>query len=539
MSSRRFIPSIRQFTVRQFTAHTFISIVSMGLVAALLALPSASTLASKPQANASAAPDVRLTILHTNDTHGHLLPYSYPDTYDPTAPIALLKSRHNIGGAARRATLVNRVRQEKDHATLLIDAGDICDGTPFSTEYHGDADMAVMNALGYDVACPGNHEYSNPLSQVRKLIAESRFPLISANSTVKADGTLLYQPYVIKDVQGAKIAFLGLLTYDARTYNAAKTDLVMEEPIETAKRLVPELRKKADMVIAVTHIGVDEDIKMAAIVPGIDVIVGGHSHTLLPEPLLVPHPSDVSLHSVHGTVIVQDFQWAGTLGRLDLNLHRDADGTWHVARYKGRLLPVTSETPEDPQVGKVVAGYWDPIKGKYGEVVGEAQGDFASKGPDHAEYNLVADAIREQMGVDFDIENMGGVRSPLAKGPITYADMVNMDPFGNTIITFRATGRQIKEMLAQDRPAVSGLRYTYAKGALTEATISGKPIEDDKIYTGATNNYYARTLLKDITDKTDTRTPRLETVIAYIRAHKTIQPFYDGRRVLTGIGDFD
>ncbi len=507
---------------------------------AALVLPFKGAFASRPRhEEADGIRKVRLTLLHTNDTHGHLLPYSYPETYNATDPVALLKSRHDIGGAARRATLVNRVRQEKDHATLLVDAGDICDGTPFSTEYHGDADIAVMNALGYDVACPGNHEYSNALPQVRKLIAQAKFPLISSNSTLKADGKLLYQPYVIKEVGGAKIAFLGLLTYDARTYNAAKTDLVMEEPIETAKRLVPQLRKQANLVVVVSHIGVDEDIKLAALVPGIDVIVGGHSHTLLPAPLLVPHPGDLSPHSVHGTVIVQDFQWAGTLGRLDLTLHNDADGAWHVAQYKGRLLPVTSSTPEDPSVASVVARYWDPIKGKYGEVIGCAAGDFASKGPDHAEYNLIADAVRERMGVDFEIENMGGVRSPLTKGPFTYADMINMDPFGNTIVTFRATGRQIKEMLAKERPAVSGIRYTYTTDALTEATLGGSPIEDEKTYTGATNNYYARILLADIADKTDTGKPRLETVLAYIRARKSITPVYDGRRVLKGISDSD
>ena len=516
------------------------ALASAGLAFVTSILPLSIARAFEPRQEApSAARDIHLTLLHTNDTHGHLLPYSYPETYDADAPIALLKTRRDIGGAARRATLVSRVRQEKGHATLLMDAGDICDGTPFSTEYHGDADIAVMNALGYDLACPGNHEYSNALPQVRKLIGEARFPLISANSTVKADGKPLYQPYVIKEVGGAKIAFLGLLTYDARTYNAAKTDLTVEEPIETARRLVPQLRKQADLVVVVSHIGVNEDIKLAAIVPGIDVIVGGHSHTLLPAPLFVPHPDDVSPHSVHGTVIVQDFQWAGTLGRLDLTLHHDTDGTWHVAQYKGRLLPVTSDTPPDANVARVVAEYWNPIKSKYGEIVGEAAGDFASKGKDHAEYNLIADAVREQMGVDFDIENMGGVRSPLARGPITYADMVNMDPFGNTIVTFRATGRQIKAMLASDRPAVSGIRYVYTTDALTEATLNGKPIEDDKIYTGATNNYYARTLLADITDKADTGKPRLETVLAYIRAHKTITPLYDARRVLKGVSDFD
>jgi 2',3'-cyclic-nucleotide 2'-phosphodiesterase (5'-nucleotidase family) len=302
---------------------------------------------------------------------------------------------------------------------------------------------------------------------------------------------------------------------------------------------VPELRRQADLVIAVTHIGVEEDKKMAAEVPGIDVIVGGHSHTLLPQPLLVTHPNDGNPDSIQGTVIVQDFQWGGTLGRLDLTLHRNAAGAWAVKAYKGELLPVLSSVQEDPKIAEIVSRYWDPIKGKYAEVIAEAEGDFAEKGGDHAEYNLVADAVRERMGVEFDLENMGGVRAPLAKGPITYGDMITMDPFGNTIVTFRATGRQLKEILAKNRPAVSGIRYVYDKGMLTESSIGGKPIEDEKVYSGTTNNYYANFILKDISDKTDTKKPRLDEVLAWLRTKKTVLPAYDRRRVIKGIGDFD
>src|SRR5580658_6896639 len=182
----------------------------------------------------TATADIHLTILHTNDTHGHLLPYSYPDTFDPLSDVAKLAVRGDIGGAARRSTLVKRIRAEKGHSTLLIDAGDICDGTPFSTEYHGDADTAAMNAIGYDVACPGNHEYSNTLAQVHKLITEAKFALISANSTVKADGKPLYTPYVVRTVDGVKIAFFGLMTYEAHTYRAAAEGLQMEQPIDCA-----------------------------------------------------------------------------------------------------------------------------------------------------------------------------------------------------------------------------------------------------------------------------------------------------------------
>ncbi len=476
--------------------------------------------------------DVKLTILHTNDTHGHLLPFSYPDVVEANSMVSLVKVRRNIGGVARRATLVKRIKAETKHTTLVVDCGDICDGTPFSTEYFGSADIAAMNAIGYDLATPGNHEYNNTPAQVRKMIAEAKFPLLSANSTVKGTKDLVYKPYVIKEIDGVKIAFLGLMTYDARTYPAAKEAFEMEPPIETAKRLVPELRKQADIIIALTHIGVEEDIELAAAVPQIDVIVGGHSHTLVPKPVLVPRPTDLRPYSVRGAVIVQAHQWGGSLGKLDLTFHKEPADSWTVSKYNGVLLPITSALAEDPETAAVVAKYWEPIKGKFGAEIGKADSDFTEIGDNQAEYNLVADAVREQMGVEFAIENQGGVRAPIVRGVITYGDMVTVDPFGNTIVTFKATGKQIKAILARNRPAVSGIRYVYERGELKEATINGKPFEDDKIYSGATNNYFARFALEGIEDKTDTKKPRLETVVAYIKAKGTIKPSYDGRRIV-------
>jgi 5'-nucleotidase / UDP-sugar diphosphatase len=482
---------------------------------------------------ADAARTTRLTILHTNDTHGHLRPYSYPETFDPSDPIAKLKSRHDIGGAARRATLVRQIRRERGHDTLLIDAGDICDGTPFSTEYQGSADIAAMNAIGYDLACPGNHEFNVPLAQVKKMIADAKFPLLCANVTGKADGKPLYRPYLIKEIAGAKIAFFGLVTYDARTYPAAREGLDMEQPIAVAKRLVPELRRQADLIIAVTHIGVEIDQQLAREVPGIDVIVGGHSHTMLPQPLLINQPASGNPRSVNGTIIVQDYQWAGTLGRLDLTLNRSEEGKWSVEAYKGELLPITSSVRGDKTVAAVVDKFWEPIKGKYAALIGQAAADFTNKGTDDAEYNLVADAVREAYGAEIGIENMGGVRAPLIKGPITYGDMITLDPFGNTIVTFKIDGRQLKEMLRRGRPAVSGIRYVVEGDRLVEASVGGRPIEDSRIYTGTTNSYYVRQpAMSGITSVVDTGKPRLDTVIAYVRSKRTITPSYDGRRVI-------
>jgi 5'-nucleotidase/UDP-sugar diphosphatase len=475
---------------------------------------------------------VNLTILHTNDTHGHLMPYSYPETADADSEVAHLVSRKNIGGAARRATLVKKIRAEKGHDTLLLDAGDICDGTPFSIEYHGDADIAAMNAIGYDLACPGNHEFNNTVDQLIKLRSDAHFPILCANARFKSPDKPVYLPYIIKEIGGAKIAFFGLTTYDARTYTAAKDSMNMQEPIEAAKKLVPELRKQADLVVAITHIGFDVDQRMAYDVPGIDVIVGGHTHTMLSQPLYIAS-SVISDSLIKPTIIVQNYQWAGTLGRLDLTLQRAENGTWSIPKYHGALLPITSTIPEDPKVAQVVSTYWGPIKSKYAAVIGEATDDFASKGPDYAEYNFVADAVREQMGTEFDLENQGGVRAPLTKGTITYQDMATLDPFGNTLVTFKVTGRQLKEILAKGRPGVSGIRYTMSGNTLTEATINGKPIEDDRVYAGATNSYLAsQPIMKDVADKVDTKKPRLEALIAYIKAHKTISPSYDSRRLL-------
>ena len=499
---------------------------SLSLVSTLALTFPISALAQEPITH----PDVHLTVLHTNDTHGHLLPYSYPETTKKGSDISKLRFKRDIGGAARRGTLIKKIREERGHETLLIDAGDICDGTPFSTVYHGDADVAVMNALNYDFACPGNHEYNNSLELAKKLRDSAHFPFISANSKIKADGLLLYQPYVIKEISGVKIAFFGLMTIDAQTYPAARNDLTLELPLETAKRLVPELRKKADLVVAVTHIGFAEDKMMAKEVPGIDLIVGGHSHSLVARPEVVRQTD-----GVNQTLIVQDFQWAATLGRLDMTLHYDAaTSSWNISKHRGNLIPITSSLSEDAEVATTVSGFWNPIKAEFGAVVGEASGDFAEKGEDSAEYNLVGDAVREDLKTEFDIENAGGVRSFLPRGPITYGDVVTLDPFGNTVVTFHATGKQIKRILETNSPHVSGIRYKLKNGVLQEVSLHGLPLEDDKLYFGATNSYYANFILKEVKDKTDTKQPRLNSILKFFRARKSVAPSYDNRRVIIG-----
>jgi len=154
------------------------------------------------------AQEVSLTILHTNDTHGHLLPFSYPSIVPPGSELSEIKVRKDIGGIARRATLVKRLRAEleaRGTTVWLMDGGDFSDGTAFSTEYHGEADIAAMNALGYDFGTLGNHEFNNPLARLRKLISQFRFPLLCANVTDVSTGKPLLPEYAIRELGTLKV----------------------------------------------------------------------------------------------------------------------------------------------------------------------------------------------------------------------------------------------------------------------------------------------------------------------------------------------
>ena len=389
------------------------------------------------------AQQVSLTILHTNDTHGHLLPFSYPSIVPAGSDLAGLKVRRNIGGIARRSTLVKRLRTEleaRGTTVWLMDAGDFSDGTPFSTEYHGDADIEAMNALGYDFSTLGNHEFNNPLTVLKKLISEFRYPVLCANATENSTGKPLAQTSAIRKVGRLKIGIFGILTHEAATYPASKDGVTVTGEIESAQSMVKALRPRADIVIALSHAGDDMDEKIAAAVPGLDVIVGGHSHSRLPTGQFVWRSDDLKAKEVNGTIIVQAHQWGGELGRLDLLFTKDEHGAWHVDRYRERLIPVTPDIPEDPAVATVVDHFWKPIAARYGEIIGNAADDFSERGDDLTPYNLVADSIREAMGTDIEFENMGGVRAPLVKGNITLADIIDMDPFDNKVMIFKITG---------------------------------------------------------------------------------------------------
>ncbi len=475
----------------------------------------------------------KLTILHTNDTHGNLFPFNYPDPPDPNTQEAQLALRRNIGGIARRATLVRQL-QGGFGTTWVVDVGDFMDGTAFSVEYRGEADVAAMNALGYTIGTHGNHEFNNPRAQWQKLVQMARYRLVCANVVDANTNQPLLKPYEILEVEGARIAVFGLVTESTRGYPATREGIEILDAFAVARDLVPRLRQQADVVVLLSHLGVEVDERLAREVPGIDVIVGGHSHTRLAKPLFVPRGDLFSAFERNGTVIVQAFQWGGELGKLELILRRDPrSGRWTLMSHRGELVLVTPNIPEDRAVKAVVNRYWRSIKGYYGVVVGEAEDDFTHRGDDDAEYNLVADALREMLGTEADLENMGGVRAPILRGPITRYDLAKALPFGNTMVKFRASGAQLRELLQRTRPTVSGICYRYQQGRLVEVTVNGQPLQDDRQYLLSTNSYFAQRYLQPMgIAYEDTGRKRLDIVSDYILKHKRIRPAYDGRRVV-------
>ncbi|MCJ7545144.1 MAG: metallophosphatase [Phycisphaerae bacterium] len=280
-------------------------------------------------ADAAAAP-VKVTILHTNDSHGQLE--------------GLSTGGRQIGGAGRLATAVKRVRQVRQARqaarVLLVDCGDVFSrGDELTRRTVGAANVAVMNRLRYDLWVLGNGEFYSGLDVLRRRMAEADFPVLAANVTV--DGEALAKPYIIERAGPARIAFLGLCTVREESQENLGVDEA--DAIETARGLVPALRQQADVVVAVTHLGLPQDVRLAGAVEGIDLILGGHSHTVLQHGFRANAPTERQV------LVCQAGDKYRYLGQVDLELSpKAAGGGFQVANITAKLIPLDESVQPDP-----------------------------------------------------------------------------------------------------------------------------------------------------------------------------------------------
>ncbi len=289
--------------------------------------------------------DFSLTILHTNDTHGMMLPFDYQGIpkYDGK----------QLGGLARRSALISSIRKSAKNPVLLLDAGDVFTRGPWHTITMGKPEFAAMNLMKYDAMCVGNNEFKATLdtrSQAvfRDLMRSSKFPWLAANLTVGQTGAMVpgVKPYIIKKIGNVRVGIIGVTAPRSSEYQQVK-GWSIAEPIAVMKKLAPEVKKQCDILIALTHIGDLMDGLLAKQVPEIDVIVGGDSHTFIDPTIMVKRGNRADLP------IVQTGEMGIFLGRLDLKFHNDGS-SWQLKDCKGKLLPVNTSIQPDPAVAALL-----------------------------------------------------------------------------------------------------------------------------------------------------------------------------------------
>lgn len=397
---------------------------------------------------AEAPPDqpdhLTLTLLHDNDIHGHLFPFAYIETAKSTAELP------SVGGAARRATLIRRLRREIKNPTMLIDSGDTFTRGPLTNAYEGIADTEAMNTVGYELAALGNNEFkakdgvdqgdaAGAQAALLQMVKRSRFPWICANARDEK-GALLegVQPYIVRDFGGVRVGFLGLTAPRSASYPQTKGWTISDD-IAAAKEWIPKARANCDVLIAVTHIGVDLDKQLAAQTTGLDAIVGGDSHTFLYQAVEVPNADGVKVP------IMQDGEFGVRLGRFDLNFARNSAGHWRLATYQDVLLPVGPDIKEADDVKAVLAPYLRPFAVAVGHL------DRIGNTPaarNRQTTQVVVDAMRQQTGADLAFNPLGGGFFEVFRHPtITRYDVFTVMPFHNNVVTASLTGTEVQALL--------------------------------------------------------------------------------------------
>ncbi len=472
-----------------------------------------------------------VTVLHTNDIHSQIAPRQ--DGVEP------------VGGMSRLAELVRRIRATEEYV-IVLDAGDFTFGTPFYSYYGGRAEIECMNAVGYDAAAVGNHELDRGPRALLDLAKMADFPFMSGNLMWRKGRQPVFQPYVCFEAKDVTIALLVLTEGDigGKVRPSAVTQLMSRSPIETARELVPALRQEADAVVVLSHIGIEADKKLAAQVPGIDLIVGGDSHTLLERPLKVEGPG-----AEGPTYIVQAGSLCRYLGRVDM-LFADGD----LLDISCTVIPIRSVIPKDPKVARIVEKYWNSMEKIVTKVVANCTRAFARDGSlrsgESPLGDLIADITRVATGADFAIQNASGIRAGFAAGPVTVWDVYEALPFDNRLLKLELTGLQVRELAGEIASRlgrgsfcqVSGISFKIRSREAFDIEVAGEPLDEGKVYTMGTIDYLAEggdhyDILARAKVLSRTSQYQRDVAVAYLKELKILRPRVEGRiRVLDARG---
>jgi 5'-nucleotidase len=490
----------------------------------------------------------RLTILHMNDFHARHEPV------DGRALACRPNATDCYGGAARLATALLRERQAAEAAgrtVLLVDAGDQFQGSLFYTAWHGEVELTVMHVLGTEAMAVGNHEFDNGPATLAHFVRGAKFPVLSANIDASADPDLagLLRPHAIIQKGPIRIGLAGATTLETRTGSSPGPTIRFTDPNAALAAATAELRAAgANLVVALSHLGIAEDTALAGTIPGLDIIVGGHSHTLLSDS--EPGAAGPAHAAIRGTVVVQAACYGRYIGRLDIDLAND----FTPVAFGGDVRHVGLDLPQHPEVAAIVARYAAQLDTVRRRVIGHAPaaiGNETCRIEECGLGSLIADAMRASVqGADIAIMNAGGIRTGLPAGDVTLGDILGMLPFGNTIATLQLTGADLQAALriglarpgAGAFPQIAGARLTWTAATQTLVSVDLRnpdgtytPLDPARRYTVVTNNFlraggdgYSPFRDRAI-DAYDAGPGLDETVANALAAHPAISAAPDGR----------
>ncbi|ENH4025938.1 bifunctional UDP-sugar hydrolase/5'-nucleotidase UshA [Salmonella enterica subsp. enterica serovar Bredeney] len=491
-----------------------------------LALLAAFALTTQPAQAYEKDKTYKITILHTNDHHGHFW-----------------RSEYGEYGLAAQKTLVDSIRKEvaqEGGSVLLLSGGDINTGVPESDLQDAEPDFRGMNLIGYDAMAVGNHEFDNPLTVLRQQEKLAKFPFLSANIYQKSTGERLFKPWAIFTRQDIKIAVIGLTTDDTAKIGNPEyfTDIEFRKPAEEAKVVIQELNmnEKPDVIIATTHMGhydngdhgsnAPGDVEMARSLPAgsLAMIVGGHSQ----DPVCMASENKKQVNYVPGTPcapdkqngiwIVQAHEWGKYVGRADFEFR---NGEMKMVNYQ--LIPVnlkkkvtwdngkservlyTPEIAENPQMLSLLTPFQNKGKAqlevKIGSVNGLLEGDRSKVRFVQTNMGRVILAAQiARTGADFGVMSGGGIRDSIEAGDITYKSVLKVQPFGNIVVYADMSGKEVVDYLtavAQMKPdsgaypQFANVSFVAKEGKLTDLKIKGEPVDPAKTYRMATLSFNA------------------------------------------------
>lgn len=539
------------------------SLLALGIVMVLAAAGTTPTLLAQ-------GGEFDLTIAHTNDTHARLMPITAFNSDCNAQDDAAGKC---FGGVARRATALQKIRAEGKNL-LVLDAGDQFQGSLFYYLYKGEEAAKFLNELGFQATTFGNHEFDDGPANVARYIEMLKLPLVSANVDVSAEPTLAgkVKPYAILEAGSEKIGVTGCTTTDTPILSSPGANVKFNAIAASVKAQVAALEKEGiNKIVLLCHEGYDPDKALAAAVDGIDVIVGGHSHSYLSsnppdqdkDKALGPYPTVVKSPNGDPVLIVQAMSYGKYLGRLDVTF--DAKGV--PTKWEGAPILLDASVTPDPKIAEEVAKLDAPLQELRNKVIGQSSVDLNNVDNEcrFGECNigdLIADAMldsQQKEGVQVAMLNGGGIRASIPKGDVTLGQVLTVLPFGNTIATFGLKGSDLRAALENGVsraenpgnegtgrfPQVAGMTYVWNPQAPVGSRIVSVQIKQpDGTYQALDPNATYKVATLDFTrqggdgysvfgekaiDPYDFGPTLADVVAAYIGVHSPVASAVEGR----------